>query len=232
MLTEHRFLRENLTDDAIREFYATGERDLARFLSLVETVRGSAFLPSTALDFGCGLGRITIPLARRCRRVVGVDVAPSMLEEAAKAASSQLLPNVAFLPVAELDLLVPETFDFVVSHIVFQHIPPADAEAYVKRLLALVAPGGAAVLHFSLRRTGGPVRRWLRVLRSRSRLVHRISCLLRRERPLPYMQMNEYDRSRVEALFVNADFAAPTVVETDHGGIVGGLFISTRRTAA
>jgi 2-polyprenyl-3-methyl-5-hydroxy-6-metoxy-1,4-benzoquinol methylase len=40
------------------------------------------FKPSSVLDYGCGVGRLLIPLAERCECVVGVDVSDTMLREA------------------------------------------------------------------------------------------------------------------------------------------------------
>ena len=47
------------------------------------------FAPSRTLDFGCGVGRVAIPLARRFEHVVGLDVSPGMLTRAAEAAQRQ-----------------------------------------------------------------------------------------------------------------------------------------------
>ena len=51
-----------------------------------------------ALDYGCGVGRLTLPLAERCEHVYGVDVSPSMLREAARNAARMGLPNVEWVP--------------------------------------------------------------------------------------------------------------------------------------
>ena len=40
------------------------------------------FQPSRCLDFGCGVGRLVVPFAKKVPQVVGVDVSKGMLEEA------------------------------------------------------------------------------------------------------------------------------------------------------
>src|SRR2546428_2170157 len=63
------------------EFFATGRADAARFLADLDGL-GRTVGRRTALDFGCGVGRITRALADRFEMVVGVDVARSMVTRA------------------------------------------------------------------------------------------------------------------------------------------------------
>ena len=55
------------------------------------------FAPRSALDFGCGVGRLLVPLARRCPSVVGVDVADSMLAQARARCDAVGVTNVRLL---------------------------------------------------------------------------------------------------------------------------------------
>ncbi len=228
VLTDERFLQENLSPAALAAFQETGERDLEMLLELASKEGGDAARPVRALDFGCGVGRLTIPLARRCGHVVGVDCAGSMLSRARVAAAAAGLVNVEFRPVDSLGELESGTFDLVCSYIVLQHIPVRQGEEYLRALLDLTAVRGQAVLHVSFRRPGGAPRRLLRALRARFGLVNRLVRLARRERDLPYMQMNEYDSTRVTRMFEERGFRRPTVTATDHGGIAGGIFVSTK----
>jgi ubiquinone/menaquinone biosynthesis C-methylase UbiE len=171
-------------------------------------------------------------MARRAGHVTGVDAAESLLELARERAASEGVGNVDFRNVRTLAGLDRARFDLVYSWIVFQHVPVHDGEAYLRILLALTAPGGSALLHFTLSRPGGRMKRLLRRLRGRSRLVHRLVTILRGERDLPYMQMNEYDETRIGVALADAGFEPPQIVPTDHGGIAGALFISRRRLDA
>jgi SAM-dependent methyltransferase len=210
VLTDERFLRGRID---LKEFYATGEADVERLLDGLH--------PQSALDFGCGVGRLTRALARRVPDVVGVDAAPSMLRLAAEA-----VPSATFLSE------IPERrFDFVCSLIVFQHIPLREGYRLVDQLLGIVADGGTAALHFTFRRPGGALRRLARRIRARVPLVHRIAARLEGDRRgLPYMQMNEYDRDAILARFSAAGFGEPKLVPTDHGGIEGAIVMARRGT--
>jgi SAM-dependent methyltransferase len=204
VLTDERFLSDKLTDAARDEFFASGEADVTRLLG--------DFAPASALDFGCGVGRLTAALAKRCPRVVGVDVSPTMLEHARLNA-----------PSAELVGELPdEEFDFIVSLIVFQHMPVREGMSALRALLARLGEGGGAALHFTLRRRGSGIRRLARTARARLPLVHRVASLVEGDRSgLPYMQMNEYDLEAIRAALALFGCEETAVERTDHGGIEG-----------
>src|SRR5690348_7043245 len=82
VLTDPSFGRARLDEDARTRFFASGKDYVDFALTTVKQRLDPQFRPSRALDFGCGVGRLTIPLARICDSVVGVDVAEGMLAEA------------------------------------------------------------------------------------------------------------------------------------------------------
>ena len=129
------------------EFLATGERDADRALGAA-TAHGLPRRFTRALDFGCGVGRLSLALARRFDQVVGIDIAPTMVERARRLAETAA-PNCRFIVGAEPELraLPAANFDFVLSLLVLQHQPSGEAaEALVAELTAKLAPGGALVL--------------------------------------------------------------------------------------
>jgi len=224
VLTEPRFLRENLDDGARREFFASGDADVEELLHTI----GAA--PLTALDFGCGVGRLTLALARRVEHVVGCDIAQDMVAEARRNAELLDIPNAEF--VMRLDELADRRFDLICSLIVFQHIPVAEGLATLAKLLRLLAPGGVAAIHFTLQRPGSLARRVARRLRGAIPLVHRIAQKLEGDAlRLPYMQMNAYDAADIERCFLEHTGARPRVVPRSEGAIEGALFIAQRAEA-
>lgn len=72
----------------------------------------------TVLDIGTGAGRLALALARRCRRVVGIDRAPEPLAEARRRATAAGLTNVEFVvadaEAGEYDVWTP---DLVAAHL-------------------------------------------------------------------------------------------------------------------
>jgi 2-polyprenyl-3-methyl-5-hydroxy-6-metoxy-1,4-benzoquinol methylase len=227
VLTDRRFLRENLDDDTRREFFATGDADVAQLFATVSQIRGAAFLPQTALDFGCGVGRLTLPIARRATAAVGCDIAPQMVAEAKQNAENLGIQNATF--VTSLDEISDRRFDFIGSLIVFQHIPVHEGMTTMRRLLDLLARGGTAAVHVTLHRPGSTARRVARRIRGALPFLHRIAQRLERDPlRLPYMQMNPYDESAVTQCFVDATGSPPVVIPRNDDAIEGALFIGTR----
>src|SRR5262249_35676342 len=129
-------------DPELDRFWADGEHDLDVLLELL----GVEVEPdATALDIGCGVGRLTRVLASRARHVYAVDVSGEMLELARR--HHPELRNVEWLlgDGAGLAPIDDATIDACVSHVVFQHIPdPAITLGYVAELGRVLAPGGWA----------------------------------------------------------------------------------------
>jgi 2-polyprenyl-3-methyl-5-hydroxy-6-metoxy-1,4-benzoquinol methylase len=147
--TFDKFKSENLSDAALTEFFESGEEYVERIWQEIENNFKPEFKPKRALDFGCGVGRITLPLARRCETVIGIDISENMLKEARQNAAKFNLGNVNFVK-GDNDLTeVKGEFDFIHSFIVFQHIKPNIGEAIFKKFVEMLTNGGIGVLHFT-----------------------------------------------------------------------------------
>src|SRR3989338_957648 len=64
-----------------QEFFETGKKEVKGTLEYVRKLN-VALTFGKALDFGCGVGRLTQALAQYFEEVHGVDIAPSMIETA------------------------------------------------------------------------------------------------------------------------------------------------------
>lgn len=189
VLSGEEFRRENLTQEALERFYATGSEHVETALPELREWR-----PSRALDFGCGVGRIVIPLADRCDEVVGLDVSPDALAEARRQCAARGITNTEFyerLP-AGLD------FDLIHSTIVLQHIPAADGYGFIADMVDRLRPGGLGVLQFPV---GARLPTAVFYRAQRSSTFAAAWNLGRGRRPdYPSMQMNVYKLPRVLAI--------------------------------
>ena len=128
----------------VGEFFQIGEEEVAFVLAHLATL-GVRLPRGRALDFGCGVGRLTRALAARFERCDGVDVAPSMIREAVRL--NRDVPRAVFHlnQRDDLGLFGDGTFAFVYSALVLQHMPRESAERFMRELFRVLAPGGAAV---------------------------------------------------------------------------------------
>src|SRR3954468_10323585 len=86
VLTAPRFLQANLTPEREREFFASGETTVSWMLRVIDAALIPEFAPMTVLEYGCGIGRLALPLARRPGSITAIDNSPSMLARARQAA--------------------------------------------------------------------------------------------------------------------------------------------------
>ena len=127
------------------EFFASGERDVAAFLGVCGR-HGFPRRRASALDFGCGAGRLTRALVTRFEYCVGVDISEPMVELARDFSRDR--PGCLFAVNDSDDLARFEdaSFDFVVSHITLQHVPGRERIlGYVREFVRVLRPGGALV---------------------------------------------------------------------------------------
>lgn len=120
--------------------------DLAQRLALARWLRVP---PGTeVLDVGCGIGRWSRRLARRGAQVTGVDLSPTMVQEARRRAEADgVAPSCRFLEGDLVSLELGRSFPLVLGVTVLQHVVEPDPfEEAVARLSRHVAPGGRLVL--------------------------------------------------------------------------------------
>jgi ubiquinone/menaquinone biosynthesis C-methylase UbiE len=127
------------------EFLATGRAEIAGAMSELDR-HGSCARRDSALDFGCGVGRLTSALSRHFGTVTGVDISPSMLEHARRILASDPGCRVVLGDGPDLAGFGDDSFDLVYSSLVLQHIAPGLADAYLAEFVRVTRPGGAIVL--------------------------------------------------------------------------------------
>jgi SAM-dependent methyltransferase len=139
--------RRTYGDETLDGFWREGERDLDRLLELL----GVAISPrDDVLEIGCGVGRLTRPIAARARQVHALDISAEMIERARK--HHPTAQNIHWL-VNDGRSLAPvgdRAVDLVISHVVFQHIPdPRITLGYVTEMGRTLRPGGRAAFQVS-----------------------------------------------------------------------------------
>jgi SAM-dependent methyltransferase len=211
--TDNKFRAENI-DRNRAEFFGTGEKSIGIFIDRARKHFG-ALQTGRALDFGCGVGRLTIPLARRFSNAVGVDISEDMMAEAKRNCAVFQIENAEFLSSDDNLSKVTGLFDLVLSYIVLQHLPLDKGMKLADRLLGMLAPGGVAVLHFTTRRlndnTTDKIRYWAR------HNVPQVAAAWRFVRGKGWstlaMRMTEYEMSDILALFKKHGMADVLVTE-------------------
>ena len=201
-------------------FLAAGEDEIAIMWAELVVRRLLPDRPRLALDFGCGLGRLTLALARRCERAVGVDVSPTMVAEAERRHATRTDVRLAFVVNARPDLALQpsRSVDVVYSNIVLQHLPPPLQRGYLAELVRVLAPGGVAAIQVPSFRRGlrGALRRHVpEPLVPLARRVVRPPAILR-EGPRPIaMEMHCLRSSEVASVVAAAGGEIVDVLHTN-----------------
>lgn len=125
----------------IKEFFQTGEQQIQHALTLIEN-SGLTLKKGRALDFGCGVGRLTQALVQEFEIGYGIDISPTMIEYAQKfnrfGERCQYLVNTQ----DNLHIFQDNFFDFIYSFIVLQHMPPRLMTKYIQEFVRILNKGG------------------------------------------------------------------------------------------
>jgi SAM-dependent methyltransferase len=131
----------------IDEFFETGERDVAAILKYIEALPFH-LRSGSALDFGCGVGRLTQALGTRFDYCCGVDIARSMIRLARRLNRHGRRCRYVLNERNDLSIFKSGTFDFICTLITLQHMKPEYSKNYLLDFLRVLAPGG--LLFFQL----------------------------------------------------------------------------------
>lgn len=235
VLSDEAYRGERLDADARKAFFATGVAHVQSVLSTLRTQFDPEFLPGRSLDFGCGVGRVLLPLARASVvEAVGVDISPAMIDECARNAAEQGVDNVRLVQSDESLSAVDGQFDLVHSHIVLVHIPPDRGMRYLSALAGKVAPGGfIAVQILCACNASWPIRAIVRASYRFPPLNWLRNLLRGRPMRQPAMQLHVYPLARVMSQLADQGFG-PALLPLDRfpdGSFESVVVIARKQTA-
>jgi len=125
----------------VREFFETGVWEIGKSMEQVEVLL-PLLRKHRALDFGCGVGRLTQPLAQHFEQVYGVDISASMIQQAKDYNQHGSRCQYVVNQRSDLRIFPNEHFDFIYSNITLQHMPPRYGRCYISEFMRVLAPGG------------------------------------------------------------------------------------------
>ena len=137
------------------QFYGSGNFICQVFLA---SLRRSGINPAdlnTCLDFGCGVGRVTMYLAGAFANVIASDISANHLQLANQYLQSKQIKNVTLQhleTVYQIEQL--PVVDAIFSVITLQHNPPPVIAWMLKKLLGKLRSGGVAFLQIPTYKNG------------------------------------------------------------------------------
>lgn len=148
----------------LSEFLASGDAVVERYRQLLRA-HGAPETFGTVLDFGCGVGRLTLAWTRHTPRATGVDISKPMIEQGRKLMTGQTAVRLELNQQNDLSMFPDASFDLVFSHIVLQHMPWKIARGYIAEFARICKPGGWVAFQLPFDRgsaqLGPRFRKWL-----------------------------------------------------------------------
>jgi SAM-dependent methyltransferase len=230
VITDPRFRRSEFNEHSKQEFFESGKSHVHLLITTIRKHVDPSFAPKAVLEFGCGVGRLLVPFAAIAENVVGLDVSPSMLLEAARNCDERQLSNVQLMPSDDDLSSLTGTFDLVHSFIVFQHIPVGRGRALFGKLLRHIRPGGVGALHLTYSKAQFAPTHGIAPQAKPSAAT--------KQRPTtadadPEIQMNPYNLNEILFLMQSQGVERFHVEFSDHGGEFGVyLFFSVTGSGA
>jgi len=154
-----------------------------------------------ALDFGCGVGRLTRALGEHFDEVIGIDVSPTMIKKAKQL--NQPYPNLMFKlnQTSNLDLLTDKTLSFIYTSIVLQHIPVPAAMDFISAFLDKLQKGG--ILVFQLPIQDNRKLSLIAQIKEKLKIGEKLAALNLRKKY--YMEMNVFDDNQIKKIIKTHD---------------------------
>lgn len=142
ILTDPRYKNGSWPEE---EFFQHGREEIQKAIHMA----GESGYPkrfNTALDFGCGIGRLTQALADHFQAVAGVDIAESMIEQANQYNRHGERVTYFLNQKNSLGDFPDQSFNFIYSSLVLQHMHPSISLHYLIDFARLLTSGGIMII--------------------------------------------------------------------------------------
>lgn len=127
----------------LSEFFETGAKEIEDVIAKAAAIAPISF--GTAVDFGCGVGRLSQALASHFGSVVGIDIAKPMLEQAERLNRFPERCRYIHNAAADLSVLADESADLIYSNITLQHVTPRLQRTYIREFFRVARPGSHVI---------------------------------------------------------------------------------------
>jgi SAM-dependent methyltransferase len=196
------------------EFFATGQTEIDRIMQYLQGLELSLDVTSAALDFGCGVGRLTRALSHCFHDCWGIDISPTMIRLAEQFNADRPGCHFCVNDTDNLHRFADATFGFAYTSIVLQHISPRYIARYLLELIRVLKGGGIFVFQVA------DQERISRSAKLRHTLAYRrwITQLLRRKNTTAFhMEMHCFPERDVRALLAGQPVRLVDVQLTNSG---------------
>jgi SAM-dependent methyltransferase len=144
VITDPRYLPENISG-SLDQFWLTGQREADIVANVARRYGTGDPANQTYVEYGCGVGRVTVGLARQCASMHAYDISATHLAHARRRAAEVGAVNIIFHQCGDDPLVEPEPCDLYYSVIVFQHNPPVVISKLIRSALRALKPFGIAL---------------------------------------------------------------------------------------
>ena len=228
VLAEQKFQESSLSSETKQEFFQSGSDHINQVLQNIKQYINPHFTLKRALDFGCGVGRLVIPLAQIADSVTGVDVSQAMLREARSNCDAQGIKNALLIKSNDHLTSLDGKYNLVHSYIVFQHIPVNRGELIFTKLLDHLAEDGVGVIHFTYGRER-QLQTLKQLLKDRLPWAENMLNLFKGKGFFaPQMKMHTYDLNQIFSILQKSKIKNVHHEFTNHGGYLGVVLYFSR----
>lgn len=158
-LAEHDAMFYILTDEQKKdkwnpdEFFETGKKQWTEFKELLHRhgLENTFNKDNTAVDIGCGMGRMSFAMSDDFGKVIGIDVSEVMIQKAKTIKEKMKIGNCEFIVGNGVDLsgIPNSSIGFCFSYLTLQHCPSSrQVLHYIKEVSRVLKPDGVALFQF------------------------------------------------------------------------------------
>ncbi len=126
------------------EFFKKGEIEINTLMDYLKSTNKPVKF-NRALDFGCGVGRLTQALCKYFNEIYGVDIAPSMIIHAKKFNKFKKKCTYVLNEEVNLNIFNDNYFDVIYTNITLQHMKPKFFKKYLIEFLRIISPTGLVI---------------------------------------------------------------------------------------